>query len=133
MFRLRSSHQTTQCRVGGAKLSKTKESAISKIVSEEDVTFFFDAECVIHRQFIPEWQRVNAEFYVGALGRLLKRIRRVRTAKFHPSEWFLLHDNAPSHNAANLKKFLANRNVSVLHHLPYSPDLAPADFFSSPN
>ena len=133
MFRLRSGHQTIQCRVGGAKLSKTKESAISKFASEEDVTFFFDAEGVILREFVPEWQKVNAEFYVGVLDRLLKRIRRVRMAKFQPSEWFLLHDNAPSHNAVNSKKFLANRNVSVLHHLPYSPDLAPADFFSSPN
>ena len=26
-------------------------------------------------------------------------------------------------------KFLANRNVAVLHHTPYSPYLAPADYF----
>ena len=50
-------------------------------------------------------------------------------AKFQSSEWFLLHDNAPSHNAAMVKKFLANRNVAVLHHPPYSSDLAPADYF----
>ena len=52
-------------------------------------------------------------------------------AKFQSSEWFLLHDNAPSHNAAIVKKFLANRNVAV-HHPPYSPDLAPADYFLFP-
>ena len=43
-----------------------------------------------------------------------------------------LHDNAPSHNAAIVKKFLANRKVAVLHHPPYSPDLAPADYFLFP-
>ena len=32
----------------------------------------------------------------------------------------------PSHNAAIVKKFLANTNVAV-HHPPYLPDLAPAD------
>jgi hypothetical protein len=31
----------------------------------KDVNFFFDAEGVIHRQFVPEGQKVNAEFYVG--------------------------------------------------------------------
>ena len=67
---------------------------------------------------------------MGVLDRLLKRIRRVRTAKFQSSEWFL-HDNAPSHIAAIVKKFLANRNVAV-HHPPYSPDLAPADYFLFP-
>ena len=117
--------------MGGAKLSKTKETAISKIASKDDVNcfFFFDAEGVINREFVPEGQKVNAEFYVGVLDRLLKRIRRVRTTKFQSSEWFLLHDNAPSHNAAIVKKFLANRNVAVLHHPPYSPDLAPSDYF----
>ena len=93
---------------------------------------FFDAEGVFHRESVPEGQKVNAEFYVGVLDRLLKRIRRVRTAKFQSSERFLLHDNAAPHNTAIVKKFLANRNVVVLHHPPYSPDLAPADYFLFP-
>jgi len=85
VFRLRSGHQTTECRVGGAKLSKTKETAISKIASEEDVNCFFAAEGVIHREFVPEGQNLNAELYVGVLDGLLKRIRRVRTTKFQSS------------------------------------------------
>ena len=119
--------------MGGAKLSKTKGTAISKIASENDVNcVFFDAEGVIHREFVPEGQKVNTEFYVGVLDRLLKKIRRVRTAKFQSSEWFLFHDNTPSHNAATVKKFLANRNVAVLQNPPYSPDLAPANYFLFP-
>ena len=69
---------------------------------------------------------------MDVLDRLLKRIRQVRTAKFQSNEWFLLYDNAPSHNAGIAKKFLVNRNVAVLHHPPYSPDLAPADYFLFP-
>jgi len=60
--------------VGGAKLSKTKENVISKIASE-DVNCFFDAEGVIHREFVSQGQKVNAEFYVGVFDWLLKRIR----------------------------------------------------------
>jgi len=100
--------------------------------SRGKTTFFFYAEGAIHQEFVPEGQKVNAEFYVGVLDRLLKRILRVRTAKFQSSEWFLFHDNGPSHNAAIVKKFLANRNVAVLHHPPYSPDLAPANYFLFP-
>ena len=88
---------------------------------------FFDTEGVIHREFVPKGQKVSAEFYMGVLDRLLKRVRRVRMAKFQSNEWFLLHDNA-----AIVKKFLANRNVAVLHHPPYSSDLAPADYFLFP-
>ena len=132
MFRLRSVHQTTECRVGGAKLSKTKETAISKIAIEDDVNCFSRRRRCNSSIIFPEGQKVNAEFYVGVLDRLLKGIRRVRTARFQTNEYFLLHDNASSHNAANVKKFLANRNVVVLRHPTYSPDLAPADYFVFP-
>jgi len=44
-------------------------------------------------------------------------------------DWFILHDNAPSHNAIIIKQFLAQKKVTVLDHPPYSPDLAPADYF----
>ena len=64
--------------------------------------------------------------------RLLNRIGRVRPGMCESGVWFLLHDNAPSHNATIVKQFLAQRKVTVFHHLPYSPDLAPADYFLFP-
>ena len=45
-------------------------------------------------------------------------------------DWFLLHDNAPSHNATIVKQFLAQWKVTVIDHPPHSPDLAPADYSS---
>ena len=39
---------------GWEKLSKTKETGISKTASEDDVNCFFDSERVIHREFVPE-------------------------------------------------------------------------------
>ena len=41
----------------------------------------------------------------------------------------LLHDNAP---AIRVWQYLAQKIVAVLDHPPYSPDLAPADFFLFP-
>jgi hypothetical protein len=41
----------------------------------------------------------------------------------------LLHDNVPSHSALVVKIFLAKHCVVEISHPPYSPDLAPADFF----
>jgi len=38
------------------------------------IVFFFEAEGAIHREFFSEGQKVNAEFHVGVLDRLLKRI-----------------------------------------------------------
>ena len=44
----------------------------------------------------------------------------------------LLHDNAPAHYAIRVREFLAQRGAPVLNQPPYSPDLAPADFFLFP-
>jgi hypothetical protein len=90
---------------------------------------FFDAQGVIHREFVPEGQTVNGQFYLVVMERLLKRILRVRP-EFHISkEWFLLHDNALAHTAGVVARFLARKQVTVLHHPSCSPDLAPADFY----
>jgi hypothetical protein len=36
------------------------------------------------------------------------------------------------HNALSVKRYLAARGTPVLEHAPYSPDLAPCDFFLFP-
>lgn len=45
---------------------------------------------------------------------------------------FLHHDNAPAHTAARTLDFLHERGVQLVTHPPYSPDLAPCDFFLFP-
>jgi hypothetical protein len=86
---------------------------------------------VIHREFVPEGQTVNGQFYLGVMERLLKRVRRIRPEFHNSKEWFFLHDSALAHTAG-VGRFLARKQVTVLHHPSYSPDLAPADFFLFP-
>jgi hypothetical protein len=81
---------------------------------------------------MPEGQIVNSAFYVEVIGRLLKRISRVRPQFRAEGSWFLLHDNAPSHSTLAVKIFLAKHGVVEIIHSPYSPDLPPADFFLLP-
>ena len=44
----------------------------------------------------------------------------------------LLHDNALSHKVAIVREYLKEEKVVELPHPPYSPDLAPCDFFLFP-
>jgi len=46
--------------------------------------------------------------------------------------WFLLQDNAPSHNVTIVKQFWPNKKSLFSTTLRYSPDLAPADYFLFP-
>lgn len=41
----------------------------------------------------------------------------------------LLHDNAPVHKASVVRDSLKKLNFEELNHPPYSPDLAPCDYF----
>jgi transposase len=44
----------------------------------------------------------------------------------------LHHDNAPTHSSFLVRNFLAKNETTVVLQPPYSPDLAPADFFLFP-
>ena len=43
--------------------------------------------------------------------------------------WILHHDNAPDHAAFSVAQFLTSKGITVMSQPPYSPDLAPCDFF----
>ena len=55
-----------------------------------------------------------------------------RGDKCTKKSWLPHHDNAPAHNALNIREFLAKNNIAVLEQPPYSPDLAPCDFVLFP-
>lgn len=42
------------------------------------------------------------------------------------------HDNALAHVSHLICSFLAKHKATILPHLPYAPELAPADFFLLP-
>jgi len=44
----------------------------------------------------------------------------------------LHHGNAPAHTALSIQELLMKKNIPVLPHPPYSPELAPCDFYIFP-
>jgi len=66
------------------------------------------------------------------LERLLEKVRRKRSEIFANNSWILYHDNAPAHTALPLREVLTTKQITVLVHPAYSPDIAPNDFFVFP-
>jgi hypothetical protein len=54
------------------------------------------------------------------------------TSVMDKQSWFLHHDNDPAHVLLLIHDFLANTNTTLLSQPPYSPAMAPADFFLFP-
>ena len=84
----------------------------------------------MHKEFVPPGQTVNHAFYKDVLERLRKWVQRVR--RDIEDDWVLQQDNAPAQTALSIRDFLAKKNIPVLPHPPYSPDLAPCDFYFFP-
>jgi len=82
-------------------------------------------------EWVPSGQTVNQQCYTEVLTKLFERMRRKRP-ELWSNGWILHQDNAPAHNALSVKQFLANKNITVLEHPPYSPDSAPCDFYLFP-
>jgi histone-lysine N-methyltransferase SETMAR len=93
---------------------------------------FFDAEGLVHREFLPQRQTMNKTVYITVLQLLRDVVRRKRLHKWSSGTWLLHHDNAPCYAALSIMEFLAKHTITVVPHPHYSPDLAPCDFFLFP-
>jgi len=93
------------------------------------VSFYWQG--VIHYEFIPRGQTVNKEFYVAVLKHFREAVRRKRPQLWTNQGWVLQHDYAPTHSFL-VRNFLVKNEMIIVPQPPYSPDLAPADFFLYP-
>jgi AraC-like DNA-binding protein len=111
---------------------RPKKARMSKSNIKVMLITFFDVQGIVYHEFLEKGTTVNQYVYLNILRRLRESVRRKRPEKFKNNSWILHHDNAPSHTAASVTTYLASRNIAVLDHPPYSPDLAPNDFWLFP-
>ncbi len=101
------------------------------------LTLFADERGPIHIEFNIPGETINTDSYCNTL-RMLKENVRCRC----PELWtmtpqgyrrmMLHHDNAPSHTSAPTLALIGESHLDMINHPPYSPDLAPCDFFIFP-
>ena len=61
-----------------------------------------------------------------------KRFLGKRPALFKSGQWHLHKDNTPVHNSILVTDYLTKMGIKAVPHRPYSPDLAPCDFWLFP-
>lgn len=93
---------------------------------------FFDSTGLIYTHYVPKGATINAEYFVGILKTFLKVLKARRPHKWNTG-WALHMDNARPHTARLTMDFIKAKNITLVPHPPYSPDLAPADFWLFPN
>ena len=61
-----------------------------------------------------------------------KRFRWKRPVLFKSGQWYFHEDNAPVHNSILVTDYLTKMGIKTVPQPPYSPDLAPCDFWLFP-
>ncbi|UYV71964.1 hypothetical protein LAZ67_9001374 [Cordylochernes scorpioides] len=70
--------------------------------------------------------------YLGIMRCLREAVRLKRPERWQNNDWILHVSNARPHTVHVVLQFLAKHSTIQIPHPPYSPDLAPNDFFLYP-
>ena len=90
---------------------------------------FEDAD-VIYYELLKPNETITGERYRTQLMRLSRAVREKRPQYEQRHEKVILqHDNARPHVAKPVKTYLETLKWEVLPHPPYSPDIAPSDYY----
>ncbi|XP_027233874.2 uncharacterized protein [Penaeus vannamei] len=121
-------HQSLQLKSQSSPRPKNARQSKVKVM----LITFFDVRGIVHCEFLSQGQTISQHIYKKILQRLLCSMREKRQELWQDNSWLLHHDNAPAHSALSIRQFLAEKSIAVLEQPPYSPDLAPCDFFLFP-
>lgn len=92
---------------------------------------FWDAEGIIMVEYLEKGATITGSYYADQIRRLREAIKEKRRGKLRVGVLFH-QDNAPAHKAAVAMAAIQETGFELLEHPPYSPDLAPSDFYLFP-
>jgi len=93
---------------------------------------FFDWKGIVHHEFVQRGQMVNTQLYQEVSAPMRDPVRRKSPELWENHTRTLHHDNAPTQASLLIRSHMSKHQTFVVPHPPYSPDLAPADFFLFP-
>lgn len=102
---------------------KTQQSA-GKVMA----SVFWDTHGIIFIDYLEKGKTINSDYYIALLERLKAEIAQKRPQMARKKVMFH-QDNAPCHKSLKTMAKIHELGFELLPHPPYSPDLAPSDYF----
>ena len=94
-------------------------------------TVFWDAERIVLIDYLKHGSTITGTYYANPIGKCRVALKEKRRGKLRRDVLFH-QDNAPAHTSSQARTSIRNVGFELLHHSPYSPDLAPSDFYLFP-
>jgi len=89
---------------------------------------FWDAHGIIYIDYLKKGKSINSDYYIELLVRLKDEIAKKRP-HMKKKKIIFHQDNAPCHKSMKTMAKLNELGFNLLPHPPYSPDLAPSDYW----
>lgn len=93
------------------------------------VTVWWTSRGLIHHSFMKQGQSITAEVYCTQLEEMIRNLASKQPRLSNRDKPILLHDNARPHVANLTKLKMLEMDLETIAHPPYSPDLAPTDYY----
>ncbi|XP_050459528.1 histone-lysine N-methyltransferase SETMAR-like [Cataglyphis hispanica] len=93
------------------------------------LSIWWDWKGVVYYELLPQGETINADKYCNQLDQLKAAIAEKRPELVNRRGVVFHHDNARPHVAMVVRQKLLQFDWDVLPHPPYSPDLAPSDYY----
>ena len=93
---------------------------------------FWDMYGVLLVKYFRKGATLTGKIYSETLKQLKEVYMKKRGVKKWRAGVYLLHDNASSHTSKVAQETIENLGFQQLNHPPYSPDLAPSDYYLFP-
>ena len=93
---------------------------------------FWDRRRVIFIDYLQKGKTINVKYYAHLLQHLNNEIKK-KWPHLSKNKVLFHQDNAAVHTSIITMVEINKLNFKLLPYAPYSPDLAPSDYFLSPN
>jgi len=90
---------------------------------------WWDQKSLVYYELLKSGDSITGDRYRLQLIRLSRALREKRPEYEQKHDKVILHDNARPHVAKVVKQYLETLKWDVLPHPPYSPDIAPSDYW----
>ncbi|KAL7723768.1 hypothetical protein ACLKA6_017266 [Drosophila palustris] len=125
-FTPESNRQSAEWHAAGE--SRPKRPKTQQLAGKVMASVFWDAHGIIFIDYLQKGQTINSDYYMALLERLKDKIAKKRPHM--AKKKVLFHqDNAPCHKSMKTMAKLNELGFELLPHPPYSPDLAPSDYW----
>ena len=105
-----------------------KKFRVEKSAGKVMATVLWDEKGLLFLEFMPQKTIITGRTYANTITALREAIKEKRRGKLS-ADVLLLHDNVPVHMSAKSQAAIRQCVSQQLNHPPYSPDLAPSDYF----